>query len=102
MFQDVPARHMEKTFELRSYSFKKMSCWTKEINPNFRDSILLKIGFQKSGSFFSYPDDDVFCKLASDGSQSLYCAQPVQEIWDCAKAQSWLDTCLNCYELICK
>jgi hypothetical protein len=102
MFQDVPKHYMEKTFELRSYSFKKMSYWAKNIDPNARDIILLKIGLQIFDSFFSYPDNDVFCTLASDGSQDLYCAQPVQKIWDCTKACLWLDACLNCHKTVCK
>lgn len=102
MFQDVSPRKIEKTFELRSYSFKKMSHWAEETNLDARDSVLLKIGLQKPGGFFSYPDDDVFCKLGSDSSQALYCAQPVQESWDCAKARLWLETCLKCHESVCK
>lgn len=102
MFQDVAKYDMEKTFELRSYSFKKMTFWAKEKNVNARDSVMLRIGLLFAGSFVSTRPRDVFCKLASDGSQGLYCAQPVQEIWDCAKARMWLDTCVQCHESICK
>jgi hypothetical protein len=101
MFQDVPTRNIDKTFELRSYSFKKLLYWASETNLDACDSVLLKIGLQKPGGFSSYPDDDVFCKLASDGSQALYCAQPVQGIWDCAKARLWLETCVKCHESVC-
>lgn len=102
MFQGVPKDDMEKTFELRSYSFKTMSYRRVEENIlNAGDSVLLKIGLQKPIAFYSYPPNDVFCKLASDGSQGLYCAQPVQEIWDCAKARLWLDTCVKCHESVC-
>jgi Heterokaryon incompatibility protein (HET) len=102
MFQGVPKHDMEKTFELRSYSFKKISYWARENNLNARDSVVLKIVFQIPSRSYRYPPDDVFCKLASDGSQGLYFAQPVQEIWDCARARLWLDTCVQCHESVCK
>jgi hypothetical protein len=93
---------MEETFELRSYSFKKASIWAEHTNLNAHDSVLLKMGLQEPDNFICWGGDDVFYKLASDGSQALNCAQPVQEIWDCAKARLWLETCGKCHGSVCK
>lgn len=46
--------------------------------------------------------DSVFCRLTSDVSQCLECAQPVQRIWDCHKARLWLDVCVRCHESACE
>jgi hypothetical protein len=102
LFQDVPALDIEKTLELRSFSLKKMSNWAEESNLEAGDSVILKIGLQEDWGFLAYTPDGVFCKLASDVSRGLYCAQPVQEAWDCARARSWLDTCARCHESSCK
>jgi hypothetical protein len=92
---------MGETFELRSYSFKKNSYWARKSSLNARDSVLLKVGWQYI--FFNTRTlDDVFCKLAGDGSQALNCAQPVQDIWDHVKARLWLEACLKCHGSRCK
>jgi hypothetical protein len=104
MFQGVPAQDMDKTFELRSFSFKKMSYnyWAKETHPNGGDSVLLKSGLQKRAGFYAYPPEDVFCQPSNDDPPDLYCAQPVQEVWDCSKARSWIDTCVNHHGPVCQ
>jgi hypothetical protein len=84
MFQDVPARYnTEKTFELRSFSLKQMSFWAQNPNLDAGDSVVLKV----IAGRYHYPHDEVFCKPAIDDSQGPHCAQPVQRIWDCAKAR---------------
>jgi hypothetical protein len=80
MFQGVSTHAMEMTFELRSFLCKRNSTWTVEDNLDAGDSVFVEIGLQQPGFLFSYPPDDVFCKLASDGSQSVNYAQPVQDI----------------------
>jgi hypothetical protein len=101
MFKYVPLG--ENTLELRSYSFKKMSRWRWEIDPNACDIVLLRISQERiGGSSNYYLLDDVFCKLASDGPPHSYCAQPVEGIWDCVKARLWLDTCTRCHGSVCE
>jgi hypothetical protein len=111
MFQNVFSCDMYKTFELRSYSFKKLSNWArnldaedrvKETTLDARDSIVLKIGLYRPNDFFLRPYEDVFCTLASDDLQDSNCAQPVQDLWDCVKARSWMETCTRCHGSVCE
>jgi hypothetical protein len=102
LFQRVPARKQEETLELRSFSLKTVCRWTQESNLDADHSVIMKIGLQFLQGFIDYSPDYVFCKLASNVSQCLYCVQPVQEAWDFAKARSWLDTCVTCHESTCK
>jgi hypothetical protein len=102
MFRDVPARYMDNTLELRSYSLKKISNWARADNLSDCDSVVLQIGLQRPDGFLHYPVDDVYCKLTSDSSQGVYRAQPVQSNWNCHKARSWLHACKSCHALVCK
>jgi hypothetical protein len=101
MFRDAPTRYMDNNFELRSYSFKKMSYWARKDDLSDNDSVVLKIGLRRPAGFFAYPDDDMYCKLAGDDSQGLYRTQPVQANWDCEKARLWLSACKDFHATVC-
>jgi hypothetical protein len=64
-------------------------------------TVELKLSVEVGGSDCSRLDP-VFCRLASDVSQCLECAQPVQRIWDYHKARLWLDVCVRCHEFACE
>ncbi|KAG9184965.1 hypothetical protein G6011_11795 [Alternaria panax] len=49
MFHNVPVSLMEKTFELRSYSFRKMSRGARKSNLDNQGGVLLKIGIPATG-----------------------------------------------------
>jgi hypothetical protein len=86
------------TFGLRSSSLKKR--WSVT---GAGDTIVLEsFSLQDPSAASLFPLDDVFCKLASDDSQELNCAQPVQKIWDRAKARYWLDACTKYHGSVCK
>lgn len=62
----------------------------------------LSVDFEEPEDPSRSPDDFVFFRLASDVSQCLECAQPVQRIWDYHKARLWLDVCVRCHESACE
>jgi hypothetical protein len=106
MFRGTPSPDLGKMFSLGPFldgitdvddrGTVELKICLKGRNPNSKF-----FGVADEGPFRS-PDTTVFCRLASDVSQSLRCAQPVHETLDCDKARSWLDTCAGCHETACR
>lgn len=95
IFSGTPLDHLGKMFELGSF-------FSAAATGIVRSTIELRIFLPNRIGRFTSPSGAVFCRLASDVSQSLGCVQPVHRIWDCDKVRSWLDTCARCHGTACK
>lgn len=100
LFQGTSSHDLGKIFELNSFADHEM------------DDVELKIRNQTAFcpvnliplpvDNFRSLNDPVFCRLASEVSQNVKCAQLVQKIWDYDKARLWLEVCLRCHGPACK